>query len=153
MTRTSWSAIHCVPAVILLAGALRCQTGFGTVNQRHRSACPGVQILLDGALRCPAGGTDFLSADFTWRQLVPDFAALVRSVCVALEAWPQDVLEREPNQLTTLGLQHNVSPSLPSAQPRAQKSRSDGLLLRCGPRGEAPATDLVTCQATWTPLC
>ena len=131
----------------------RCTCSYGTVSQRHRSACLGLQILLDGALRCPLGGTDCLSADFTWRQLVPDFAALVRSVSVALEAWPQDVLEREPNQLTTLGLQQNVCPSLPFAQPRAQKSRSVGLLLGRGPRGEAPTPDLVTCQATCTPLC
>ena len=32
-----------------------------------------------------------LSAEYAWRQLVPDIAALAHSACVALEAWPPDV--------------------------------------------------------------
>ena len=62
------------------------------------------------------GAARSLSADYTWRQLVPDFAALVRSVCMALEAWPQDVPVPEPlrpknpgmNLDSPLGLQYIV---------------------------------------------
>ena len=50
---------------------------------------------------------------------MPDFAALVRSLCVALEAWPQGVpkpeLYAQPNTHTMnspLGLQHMVRPLL-----------------------------------------
>ena len=62
-----------------------------------------------------------LSAEYAWRQLVPDIAALARSACVAVEAWPPDVpkpvlytdLENLPMQ-DPLGLQYTVRASLPA---------------------------------------
>ena len=91
------------------------------------SACACVQILLEGAKCYPAWGevvpSLFLSAEYLWQQLVPDFAALVRSLCTALEAWPPEVaqpegLETEPGDLhVPLGLQYTVRASL-SVAPR-----------------------------------
>ena len=49
------------------------------------------QILLEGTVACPHSGASCLSAEYTWRQLVPDVAALARSLCLALEAWPKGV--------------------------------------------------------------
>ena len=77
------------------------------------------KMLLDGALRYPAEGPDYMSPGYTWQDLVPDVAALVRSVCVAMEAWTQGL---EPNQHTVLGLQLNVRPSLSFALHHAQTS-------------------------------
>ena len=117
---------------------------FAVLGQHNNAAqCSSVypQIQLDGALRCPAGGFDYLSADFTWRQLVPDFAALVRNICVAMEAWTRGLPGQGPNQHTTLGLQLNVRPSL--ALPRVADVAVGLLPLGGGPCAEAPATGLV----------
>ena len=78
-----------------------------------------VQILRAG-MRCyPAGGASCLSAEYAWQQLMPDFAALVRSLCVAVEAWPPQVpkpkLFTDPgkaNLHAPLGLQYMVCSSL-----------------------------------------
>ena len=74
-----------------------------------------MQILLKGVAPCyPLGAKICLSAEHTWRQLVPDLAALVRTLCVALDAWPRDVPKPDifgvvdpqtPNLHTPLGLQ------------------------------------------------
>ena len=63
----------------------------------------------------PARITSSLSVEYLWGQLVPDFAALVRSLCVALEAWPQGVakpvLFPDPGDVkldAPLGLQYKV---------------------------------------------
>lgn len=93
---------------------------------QRSSACPRAQILLQAAESCPGGGASCLSAEFTWRQMVPDFAALARSVCVALEAWPREVPKSalftnagEINLHGPPGLQFTVRPSLPVISLRA----------------------------------
>ena len=47
------------------------------------------QILLQGVKCCPARGASCLTSEHTWGQLMPAFAALVRSLCVLVEAWPR----------------------------------------------------------------
>ena len=68
---------------------------------------------------CPARGASCLSAVYVWQQLVPDFAALARSLCVALEAWPREVpkpaLFTDSGKVKShepLGLQYNVRASV-----------------------------------------
>ena len=84
-----------------------------------------VCIMLEGALCYPARGASCLSAEYAWQQLMPDVAALVRSLCVAVEAWPPEVpkphsLEVAPGDLATpLGLQHLVRPSVVRCSARA----------------------------------
>ena len=80
-------------------------------------------MLWDGALPLAGGRAICLSVEYAWRQLVPDFAALARNVCVALKAWPQEVAK--PSPCTTpdkshlpvppVGLQQSVRCSLPPA--------------------------------------
>ena len=91
-------------------------------EQHHQPAtwgCARVQILLEGVRCWPPAGSDCLSADIVWRQLVPDFAALVRSLCAAVQAWPPEVpmpnifadIVKSGCQMP-LGLQYNVRPLL-----------------------------------------
>ena len=75
------------------------------------------QILREGAKCTPDVGASFLSVDYVWRQLVPDLSALVRSLCVAVEAWPRGVPKPtlfpdlpEGNLHDPLGLQIVVRP-------------------------------------------
>ena len=82
-------------------------------------ACLCVQVLDEGAVSHPARITSSLSVEYLWGQLVPDFAALVRSTCVALEAWPQEVakpvLFPDPGDVkldAPLGLQYKVRHSV-----------------------------------------
>ena len=89
------------------------------IGYRQGSACLCAQILLQVAESCPVGGASCLSADYTWRQLVPDFAALAHSVCMALVAWPKDVpkpaLYTNSGEIVLhrpLGLQFSVRPLL-----------------------------------------
>ena len=72
---------------------LLCQGGHKKrgCTQHCESACPCVQILLEGVTCYPAQGASCLSAEYAWQQLMPDFAALVRSLCVAVGAWPPEV--------------------------------------------------------------
>ena len=77
------------------------------------------QILRAGVRCYPPGGASCLSAKYAWQQLMPDFAALARSLCVAVEAWPPQVprpkLFTDPgkaNLHAPLGLQYMVCPSL-----------------------------------------
>ena len=83
-----------------------------------------LQILLEGAACYPAKGASCLSAEYAWRQLVPDIAALARSACVAVEAWPPDVpkpkLFTETGKLAMhepLGLQCTVRAPLSCSVP------------------------------------
>ena len=95
------------------------------MGYRQSSACPCAQILLQAAGCSLVGDASWLSAEFTWRQLVPDFAALARSICVALEAWPREVpkpalfMEGEVKLHGPLGLQLTVRPSLSACSLRA----------------------------------
>ena len=81
------------------------------------------QILLEGAKCCPAGGASCLSAELVWRQLMPDFAALAHSLCMALEAWARDAPGTnfglapgvEAPLHSPLGLQYTVRPLCPHA--------------------------------------
>ena len=76
-------------------------------------------MLNEGAMSHPARITSSLSVEYLWGHLVPDFAALVRSLCVALEAWPQEVakpaLFPDPGDVkldAPLGLQYKVRLSI-----------------------------------------
>ena len=78
-----------------------------------------MQILRVGVECYPASGASCLSAEYAWQQLMPDFAALLRSLCVALEAWPQEVPKPEifgKADHSPLGLQYEVRTSLLRAQ-------------------------------------
>ena len=85
-------------------------------------ACLCMQILLEGSQCYPAEGASSLSLEYVWQQLVPGFAALVRSLCTAVEAWPPELAkpqgtETEPGDAhVPLGLQYTVRPS-PSVAP------------------------------------
>ena len=76
-------------------------------------------MLWDWVSCLSAGRAACLSVEFAWRQLVPDNAALVRSVCAALQAWPQGMAKPKlfmtpdkPNQhVQPVGLQYYVRPS------------------------------------------
>ena len=93
---------------------------------------------------CPAEGASCLSAEYTWQQLVPDLAALVRRVCVAVEAWPPGAptpqcLETGPDTVyTPLALQYMVRPSQPAfgflimALALARKQGFTRLTTECG---------------------
>ena len=78
------------------------------------------QVLLDGAASGqPIKGALCLSAEHTWRQLVPDSAALARRLCAALDAWPQeaplpDIITVQGFKIlhSPLGLQLTVRPPL-----------------------------------------
>lgn len=45
-----------------------------------------VQMCLQWAYCNSAGAPSCLSPEFTWQQLMPDFAALARSLCLGVEA-------------------------------------------------------------------
>ena len=124
---------HSCLAVLTLASFMRvelrlCREDAETGSATHNlcePACLYVQILLEGARCKPAGAASCLSAEHTWQRLVPDFAALVRSLCAAVEAWPPEVpkppgMETQPGDLhVPLGLQYTVRPSQ-SAAPRGR---------------------------------
>ena len=87
---------------------------------------PPAQTLWLGVDCYPARGASCLSAEYAWRKLMPDFAALLRSLCMALEAWPQEVPkpqifgEPDDHRHSPLGLQYKVHPLLSDA-PHAQQ--------------------------------
>ena len=79
-----------------------------------------MQILHEGAKCYTAQRATCLSAEYVWRQLMPDLAALVRSLCVAVEAWPPEVpkppgFTHPEDSHVPLGLQYTVRASLPIA--------------------------------------
>ena len=120
------------------------------LGQQRSTSAQGLcaQMLWDGVSCLSAGRAVCLSVEFAWRQLVPDFAALVRSVCVALEAWPQGMAKPKlfmtpdkPNlHVPPLGLQYQVRPSLHLLCTWAKAA----LLHAAGPQLEAPANRLMT---------
>ena len=83
-------------------------------------ACLCAQILHEGAECYTAQGASCFSAEYAWRQLMPDLAVLVRSLCVAAEAWPPEVpkpagFTRPRGLHAPLGLQSTVRAWLPIA--------------------------------------
>lgn len=95
-----------------------------------------VQILRAGVECYPARGASCLSAEYAWQQLMPDFAALLRSLCVALEAWPQEVPKPKifgelDVHHSPLGLQYMVCSSLCGVL-HAQHLLSQFVLLASG---------------------
>ena len=80
-----------------------------------------MQVLRAGAECSPAGGASCLSAEYAWQQLMPDCAALLRNLCLALEAWPQEmpmpVLFEPPADVHQLALRlrYSVHPMLSAA--------------------------------------
>ena len=116
-------------------------------NQQCGSVCVCAQILLEGARCYPPTGSDCLSAGFVWRQLVPDFAALVRSLCVAVDAWPPEVAKPKifadvvkSGWQMPLGLQYNVRPSLATCSTPCSRAAHGRLAaVERSLRKEAPA--------------
>ena len=75
------------------------------------------QMCLQWADCNSAGAPSCLSAEFTWQQLMPDFAALARSLCAGVEALlqavPRPVLNTDSgvlDQRIPLDLQRMASP-------------------------------------------
>ena len=127
---------RCSPSRACRALAVSGRRGDGRCARRREPACVRVQILLEGARSYPARGARCLSAACAWQQLVPDIAALVRSLCVAVEAWPPGAplprgLETalEPGHMyTPLGLQLTVRPSQ-SVAPRVRTAHNPSQLV------------------------